>query len=61
MFVGRDNIGELVELRVVRVKICVCLGVTTQSNELTSNEITRDRVTAKKFEGSKILKSFKNM
>ena len=38
------------------------MGVTTQSNEVTSNEReTTYSVTGKKFEGSKIFKSFKNM
>ena len=35
------------------------MGVTTQSNEVTINEVARDRVTGKNFEVSKILKSFK--
>ena len=37
------------------------MGVATQIKEVTSNEGTRDRVTGRNFEGSKILKSFKNM
>ena len=37
------------------------LGVTKQSNEVTSNEVGENRVTRKKFEWSKILKSFRNM
>ena len=36
-------------------------GVTKQSDEVTSNDVTENRVTGKNFEGSKILKSFKNM
>ena len=35
--------------------------VTTRIKEVTSNKGTRDRVTGKNFEGSKIFKSFKNM
>ena len=37
MFVGHDNIGELVKMWVVRVKIWVCYGCY-YSSEVTSNE-----------------------
>ena len=43
--------------------VCHCVGLSSSDEGVTkqSNEVTRNRVTGKNFDRSKVLKSFKNM